>query len=475
MFALRSCLFAASILTAAPAMAQPRPAMLTVDAEVQRGERPSVQLSGLTPRATVRIHYFQQLAIWEPDGARDSSSNWRPRPTVMHGWGEYRADARGRVDLATARPLSGTTRQVGAEALIWSAYRPGSAILSGAAEAGRTLPELPGGMILVRAEQDGTIIAESRFRIGMDPPGMTVTEINTPGLAGVFAAPAGGSRLPTIIHLHGSEGGSLAKARADALHFAAQGFATLAIAYFAWPYERGSLSIPSAHRNIDVAQLDRARLWLAARAEADTNRIALVGNSKGAEFSLVGAVTYPWVRAAVACVPSDIVWEGYGAVDWTAAERSIPAAGTYSSWSIAGHPLPYLPTFADRRDGWPDNTARYDEARATWPEVARWARIPVEQTNARLFLIGGGRDRTWASGAMTANIVATMRRAGRGGQVENFVSSQSGHSLCGNGQWPYRTYEQDRDDPTAPDLDAQGAAEVAAHAAKIAFLRRVLR
>ncbi len=463
------------LVSAAPLIAQPRNATLSVDAEVQRGERPTVRLNGLMPRETVRIHYFQIITIWVPDGARDASSNWRPQPTIMHGWGEYRADTRGQVDLATARPVAGTTRQIGPEALIFSAYRPDSAILASVASAARDLPELPGGTILVRAERAGGIIREASFRVNVDPPGVTVTEVNTDGLAGVFAAPAGGSRLPTIIHLHGSEGGSLAKARADALHYAAQGFATLAIAYFAWPYERGALTIPAAHHNIDVAQLDRARAWLATRPEADAGRIALVGNSKGAEFALVGAVTYPWVRAAVACVPSDIVWEGYGAVDWTSANRTIPAAGAYSSWSIAGQPLPYLPTFADRRDGWPDNTARYDEARATWPDAARWARIPVEQSEARLFLIGGGRDRTWSSGTMTANIVATMRRAGRGDQVETLVSPTADHYLCGNGQWPFRSYQNDRTGPTAPDIDAQGAAEVAAHTAKIAFLRRVLR
>jgi hypothetical protein len=76
---------------------------------------------------------------------------------------------------------------------------------------------------------------------------------------------------------------------------------------------------------------------------------------------------------------------------------------------------------------------------------------------------------------MTANLLATMRRAGRGSQAESFVSPSSDYYLCGNGQWSFRAYSQDRAGPDAPDIDAQGAAEVTAHAAKIAFLRRVLR
>lgn len=135
----------------------------------------------------------------------------------------------------------------------------------------------------------------------------------------------------------------------------------------------------------------------------------------------------------------------------------------------------YMPAFAERRDGWPNNGARYAEARETWPEAARWARIPVEQSNAHLFLIGGGRDRTWSSGTMTQSIAATMRRAGRGRQVESFISPTADHYLCGNGTWPHRAYQAEPATVDAPDIDAQGAAEVAADAAKLAFLRRVLR
>lgn len=468
---LLTTVLALSTAAAAPAQPVSAPAHITVDADVHRDERPSIRVSGLSARSEVTLHNFLVLQIWGPDG----NGGWRATPTVMHGWGRYRADARGTVDLATARPISGTSRQVGPETLIWSAYPAGSPILASVTTAAANLPTIPAGTVIVRAEQDGAIRAETRFRLSVATPGTTEVEINTPELTGVFMAPPGASRLPTIIHLHGSEGGSLEKARSVAAEYAAHGFATLAIAYFAWPWEHEGLSIPSAHRNIDVAQLDRARAWLANRTEADVSRIALVGNSKGAEFALVGAVTYPWVRAAVACVPSDIVWEGYGAVSETTRPEAMPAPGTYSSWSIAGQPLPYLPTFADRRSGWPDNRARYDEARATWPQAARWARIPVEQTHARLFLIGGGRDRTWASGSMTETIAATMRRAGRGGAVETFIAPTADHYLCGNGQWPVRSYQTDRTEPDAPDIDAQGAAEVAAHAAKIEFLRRVLR
>jgi hypothetical protein len=282
--------------------------------------------------------------------------------------------------------------------------------------------------------------------------------------------------LPVILHLHGSEGGSTAKARDIAQRYAEAGFATLAINYFAWDYEADGLPVPNAHRNIPVELLDRARLWLADRPEADTARTALIGNSKGGEFAMVGAATYPWVKAAVGCVPSDVVWEGYGAASWDGSRvRSLPEPGSYSSWSWQGAPLAYIPTYADQRDGFLDNTDRYDRARAEFAAEARAARIPIERTGAALFLIGGERDRTWSSGAMTRSLVNAMDAAGKGGQVEALVSPTAGHFLCGDGLYPHRAWQEDNASAYAPDIDAQGAAEFAAYEAKLAFLRRVLR
>ena len=69
-----------------------------------------------------------------------------------------------------------------------------------------------------------------------------------------------------------------------------------AMVYFAWPYEADGLAVPASHHNIPIEELDRARAWLAERAEADVGRIGLVGNSKGGEFAMVGAATLSWVR-----------------------------------------------------------------------------------------------------------------------------------------------------------------------------------
>jgi acetyl esterase/lipase len=435
------------------------------------GETPRMTIAGLTPDEPVTVHLFRVVDRWLPDG----SGGWRREPTPMQGWARYRSDAAGRINLSNAIPEDGTSRAVGPATLFWSARRGSDPLLAEQrfAQSGVSLRD--DNTHLIRVSRGTDIIAERRFRINGERPAMTRVEINTPQLAGFFAAPAGARRAPVIIHLHGSEGGSTAKARDVAQRYAEAGFATLAINYFAWAYEVNGLSVPGEHRNIPVELLDRARQWLSEREEADTRRIALVGNSKGGEFAMIGAATFPWVRAAVGCVPSDVVWEGYGATSWNGETvANLPAAGTYSSWSWRGVPLAYIPTYADRRDSFTDNTDRYDRARAAFPQAARAARIPIERTRAQLYLIGGERDRTWASGAMTRSLVNAMDAAGRGAQVETLISPTGGHFLCGDGLYPHRAWQEDNTSPFSPDIDAQGQAEYAAYEGKIAFLRRVL-
>ncbi len=473
------CLTFSSLASHHPAVAQtpstaPAPANAPrIDArpDYYLGETPLLSIDGLTAEETVTVHLFRSITRWVSDGA----GGWRPQPTLMHGWARYRADDSGRIELATARPIAGTSMAVGPTTLFWSARRSTDLLLADQsfAQAGFSLRD--DGSHLLRVTRGVDVIAEQRFRINVERQDMVRAEVVTPNLVGYFAAPAGGSRLPTIIHLHGSEGGSIAKSRDIAQRYAEAGFATFAIAYFAWPYEARGLPLPSEHRNIPVELLDRARTWLSGRPEVDVRRIGLVGNSKGGEFAMLGAAYYPWVRAAVGCVPSDVVWEGYGAATWDGdAVRSIPEAGTYSSWSWRGQPLPYIPTYADRREGFLDNTDRYDRARAQLVDASRAARIPIERSRAQLLLIGGDRDRTWGSGPMARSLASAMDAAGHGDRVQTLISATGGHFLCGDGLYPHRAWQEENASNFAPDIDAQGQAEVAAHEAKIAFLRRAL-
>lgn len=455
-------LFVILTLSVAPAAQAAQP-LIDHRPTYYRGEIPQLVVRKLPPSQTARVHILRTLEIWRDDG----TGQYRPQDTVMHGWAEYRADSKGMIDLVTAKPLTGTTQKVGATTLFWSAYPKGSAQLASVAAVSDTIRKAPGNTIFAIVEKDGAVLAQSEFQIGQQRSAMTVVEVNMPGLVGVFAAPKHASKLPTLIHMHGSEGGSLGKATADAEQYAENGFATFALAYFTWDYDRTAEKLPAEHINVELEILQRARDWLAQRPESDVSRLGLIGNSKGGEFAMLGATYFPWVKAAVGCVPSDVVWEGYG--------RFAKPGEVISSWSFGGTPLPYIPTYNSKREGWPNNGARYAQARAEFKAEALAARIPIERSKAKLFVIGGDRDETWASGEMSDALVATMRKAGKGRQIQSYISPTAGHSLCGDGLWPHRAYQRDSDSPGAPVIDDEGAAADIAYRRKIQFLQKALR
>jgi hypothetical protein len=93
-------------------------------------------------------------------------------------------------------------------------------------------------------------------------------------------------------------------------------------------------ALPPAFADIPVERLEQAREWLAQQPEVDGKRIGVMGTSKGAEVALLAGTKMPWIRAIVAMVPTDVVWEGWG-------PGVVP--GTRSSFAWKGEPFPFVP------------------------------------------------------------------------------------------------------------------------------------
>jgi dienelactone hydrolase len=207
---------------------------------------------------------------------------------------------------------------------------------------------------------------------------------------------------------------------------------------------------------------------LSKRPEVDINRIALWGVSKGAEFTALAASKYDWIDAAVACVPSDAVWEGYG--------REPKPGEAISSWSWQGQALPYIKLFPyiEVNSPYKTNTVRYEKSRAVMPNVESTL-IPIENSKARLLLISVDRDEVWASGAMTRNIEQRMQKYGKQKLVESIVYPTAGHMICGDGAFSARLYSKQSDDPELKDITAEGEAQVDSWKKTLEFLRKHLQ
>lgn len=437
---------------------------LIMPATLPDGADFALTVTGLRPDQTVRVHGLRQMKKWQ----RDDANRWGQVDVSLRAWGEFRADRNGVVDLNHVQPIAGTWREPGAAALFWSGLPAGAPELGPVTgdTLGSSLPE-PGTLRVVVTS--GTQMLETGEVQVITPPAITTRRIQQPGLVGVFAAPEGAQGLPVIVLLHGSEGGKLENAQADAARFAAQGYAVLAVTYFSYPWE-SIPGTPNAHVNIPVETIQLARDWLATLPEADVGRFGLYGVSKGAEFAALAAATYPWIDAVVPCVGSDVTWEGYGLEP-----RPTPPP---ASWSSGGEPVPFitLEPYVEGDPRWRTNTDRYEFSRRANSDLERTAaRIQVERSQARFLLIGGGRDEVWASGTMLAAVEATMRSNGLGSRVESFIVPLGSHNICGSGLFPVRLYGVQGSQPWSPDLVATGQATVEAWSLTRRFFAETLQ
>jgi dienelactone hydrolase len=417
-----------------------------------------ITISGAAPNEKLTIITTRTLSVWRQ--AKDGQ--WRPGPMAFVAWAEVVADAKGRVDISTAKPLSGSYTEADPLGLLWSGYPIDSPALPFAY---RDVGEDAEGKLIVSVKRGTEVIASGAMALAPSNESLLFSKVQIPGLVGVYAAPKSAKGLPTLIVLHGSEGGSIEKATSSAASYARLGFATLALAYYRQPFEAAEF-VPTRGTNIDVNQLERAREWLRDKPEANVRRIGVIGTSKGGEMAIVAVSRFLWLKAAIGCVPSDVVWQGFGE-----GENDLPLQST---WTMDGKSLPFVPLYPYVDGRFRDNTDRYERSRRFNADAALAARIPIEKTKAKLLLIGGDRDEVWASGAMSRNIADTMRRAGKAKQVETAIYPMAGHQICGDGSFPVRAYGKDDPDPDRKTLNAEGHATVTAFRRTIAFLRSAL-
>lgn len=390
------------VVSPMPTSARPR---LSAPADLTDPRPAPVRLSGLVPGAPVTISTTR---------LGDEGRTFIARAT-------FRADGRGRVDTATRRPIDGSYQNVDPLALFWSAAPRKT-------EMGDPAP----GVVRVSAEAGGRVVATALVRARPDPANL-VTVTDTPFPGAVFVRPAGSKRHPVIIVLGGSEGGS-STARSLSPLLAARGYAVLGLAYYNPGYDPGDLTpgLPASFTEIPVDRLDQVRAWLARQPGVDIGRLGLWGASKGAEFALIAATRFPWIRAVAAIVPSDLVWEGWG-------RAGAPTA----SFAFGGSPLAFQPydgmaaELAKAAKGQAMDLRRVHEAgRRAFPERVAAARIPVESYRGALLVAGGGRDAIWPSAEMATSIAAAR---GKGGLKTVLLTYPgAGHLLGGPGTTPAR-------------------------------------
>ena len=438
------CAVVALVLMAMPEKSLAQTFRITPQGEVLQGQPVNVRLEGLEPNAAVTITAERRFG----------------RPAQVYASSaDYVADGEGVVDLQRSAPVSGDYAGADAAGLFWSMtpterplpedWRTGEVRLSARVadqEVATGMTRLIGALATVEAE---------------DIPGFPS--------ATLYRLP-GGEPRPVIVVLHGADGGIEASRRYGP-KLASMGYAVVGLPYYSPDWgeygpPKAIPELPGSFIDIRIDQIAELRDWLRARPDVDTDRIALFGGSKGAEFALIAASRYPWITSVVALAPSDLVWEGWGL-------EMVEAEGTRSSFSFEGQPLPFMPYvgFVEGLLAGPnaDLLKIHEDGRAAHPEREAAARIPVEAFPGPIMLVAGDSDREWRSGQMARNIAATREAADL--ETTLMVYPDAGHDVGGDG-WTPAVVGVGRGGGSA---QANARAQAEAWPRIVAFLQRTLR
>jgi dienelactone hydrolase len=306
---------------------------------------------------------------------------------VEHAWAskaDFVADEHGVADVSKQAPASGSYKGVSAMGLIWSMMPDSKDTKVYQA------PKLLGAQTIhFELERKGGKSAGAELEQIYLAEG--VRKIDVKGaLHGVLFEPTTAGPHPGVLVLGGSEGGApLAKAAWLASH----GFAALALAYFR--YE----GLPEKLEAIPLEYFGQAVAWMMQRPEIASERVGVLGTSRGGELALQVASLYSQIKAVVAYVPASVRYPA------CCGDTHAPYA-----WTLAGRPLP----FAN-----PRSRSQMDERRDT--------AIEVEKTHGPILVISGEDDGVWSSSSMANAVIGRLKLNHFAYHYEHLRYAHAGH------------------------------------------------
>lgn len=347
------------------------------------------------------------------------------------------ADASGVVDLALQTPISGSYHGVSPMGLFWSMRLETQ---NSTTQMTFAKKDLSPNRVMLEGVIDGRVRAASEMvrnfqagetqtrdlEMGADVLAGGQGSSDLPPIIGRLFIPPGRGPHPTVIVLSGTGGGfDLDKAAVLSRH----GFATLALAYFGIP------PLPTWLHRIPLEYFEAALGWLRAQPEIDSQRIGVLGISRGAELALLLGAKFPEIHAVVAYAPSSVAWAASG--------RDKTTGEIIPSWTWQGSPVPFaplplrgfmwrsaIPVAVLRRAVMFRNLFR---AGLRNREAIARASIPVERIRGPVLLISGGDDHLWPAAKMSEAIVARLKKHGFAHPVEHLHCPRAGHML----RYPY--------------------------------------
>jgi dienelactone hydrolase len=341
----------------------------------------------------------------------------------------FRADSNGVIDASLHESLDGSYRGISPMGLFWSMESAAASADGNSSFAkNNSLPDrvdfeaLTDGCVVVRASLVRNFLAPGTMMRDLKIPSEAEGSSTGEATVGRLFIPPGRGPHPVVIVLSGSGGGfDLDKAAVLSRH----GCATLALAYF------GIAPLPTWLHRIPLEYFEAVLAWLDVQPEINSQRVGILGVSRGAELALLLGSTLPQIRAIVAYAPSSVAWAASG--------RDKSTGEIIPCWTWRGKPVPFaplplrgfmwrsaFPVVALKRPVMFRNLFR---AGLRNREAVERAAIPVEKIRGPILLISGGDDHLWPAAQMSEAIIARLKRNGRAHAAEHLHFAHAGHML----------------------------------------------
>ncbi|CAM4181792.1 acyl-CoA thioester hydrolase/BAAT C-terminal domain-containing protein [Bordetella muralis] len=380
-------------------MSHPRINVSPGDAAVDVRRR--IQLAGFQPGPVQLV-----ATLTHPDG-----SLWRSAAAFVVG-------TDGIVDLDAQAPQHGDWAVADAMATVWSLQRQSPPTDATRSEETETLTI----RLSARNAQGQTAHAELIQRFVVD--NVTRREISESGLVGTLFTPGAKGPHPVIIVMSGS-GGGIPKQRAAL--YAAHGYTAFALGYFKVP------GLPDSIGNMPLEYFQHALAWVHQHLQPQNGFVAITGQSRGGELSLLLASRFPdQINATIAYVPSSVIHGTLRAGEpgqapdspvWTWQGKALPNVwqnNGQADWS-AFHQRPKNGEAVRQEPAFHTPMRNQDAVAA--------ARIPVERIRGPIMLISGTDDGFWPSSWYSEQIQKTLREHHHAWPVEHVRSDGAGHAI----------------------------------------------
>lgn len=242
--------------------------------------------------------------------------------------------------------------------------------------------------------------------------------ISENGIVGTLILPDTKHTYPGVLRIGGGEGGISVS---DAETIAAEGYAVLALAYFA------KEGLPPELEEVPLEYFGKAVAWMKRSPNIDSSKLGIIGISRGSTLALLVPTIYPKFDAVVALAPTHVMWQATY-LNWdNYAEKS--------SHSWQGKPLPFVPyDFSNKAamvgcDGVTAACTKMYEHSLEQQDRVSEALIPVEKIGAPVLLLSGKADSMWPSSAMSDLVIRRLDERNFPYEHRHITYENSGH--CG--------------------------------------------